>query len=76
MSVLQPGLRVGDFTLLDPLGQGATGAVWRAHNASTDADVAVKFFAREEDAHGEVRERFEREARAAARIRWPARRPR
>jgi serine/threonine-protein kinase len=53
------------------LGKGATGRVWRVRNATLATDVAVKFFAFEGAQQSEARERFEREARAAAKIKSP-----
>ena len=36
------GTRVGRFTLLDTLGQGAQATVWRAHDQRLDREVALK----------------------------------
>lgn len=50
------------------LGSGAFGTVWSARDERLDRDVAVKVLPRERVIHA----RFEREARAAARLQHPA----
>jgi WD40 repeat protein/tRNA A-37 threonylcarbamoyl transferase component Bud32 len=62
---------LGKFHLLERVGVGAFGAVWRAHDTELDRVVAVKL------PHAGLftlpieRERFQREARAAAQLRHP-----
>jgi serine/threonine-protein kinase len=59
------------FRLIRPLGQGGMGAVWLAHHITLDVECALKFILAEAAAVDEVRGRFEREARAAAKLRSP-----
>jgi WD40 repeat protein len=67
-SVLRP---LGKFQLLEQVGAGAFGAVWRARDTQLDRLVALKIpHAGLMSGPGE-RERFEREARAAAQLRHP-----
>jgi len=67
--VLAPGDVIGgDFEIEAPLGQGGMGAVYRARQRSTDALRAVKIMLPEWATSPELRERFEREARASGRI--------
>lgn len=40
----KPSDRLGPYTLLSPLGEGAFGEVWLASNTSSDTQVAVKIF--------------------------------
>jgi WD40 repeat protein/tRNA A-37 threonylcarbamoyl transferase component Bud32 len=61
----------GRFRLLSRLGAGAFGVVWRAHDALLGRVVALKVPHPALAASPEVRERFRREARAAARLRHP-----
>jgi hypothetical protein len=61
-------LVLGRYQLYRRLGSGAFGTVWEARDQRLDRDVAVKLLARERIVGG----RFEREARAAARLAHPA----
>ncbi len=70
-TTLRPDVLVaGRFRLERPLGQGGMGAVWRAHHETLHVPCALKFI-HPHAASEEARERFEREARAAARLRSP-----
>lgn len=62
--------RVGDYTLEQELGRGATGAVWRA-TASDGRVVAIKLLDAALAGDEEYRARFVREARVAQAIRDP-----
>jgi len=50
------------------LGRGGMGAVYLAHEFALDRDVAIKVLPPEHAGTSEVRERFKREARTAARL--------
>lgn len=63
--------RVGRFEILAELGQGAMGRVFRARDPVLDRMVAVKILAGRYTAGAEALMRFEREARAAARLSHP-----
>jgi serine/threonine-protein kinase len=54
--------------IIEMVAVGAMGEVWRGHHHGLDVPVAVKLLTRERLSDPEVRERFEREARAAAKI--------
>lgn len=66
----QPPL-VGDFELLERIGQGAMGTVYKARQRSMDRLVAVKVLHPRLAADAAYVERFFREARAAARLSHP-----
>jgi serine/threonine protein kinase len=66
-----PG-RLGDFEIVDEIGRGGFGVVYRAAQVSLDRPVAVKVLYRHLIHTQEQIARFEREARAAARLDHPA----
>jgi serine/threonine protein kinase len=61
---------IAHFTLLDHLGQGAFGTVWKARDTELDRSVAVKIPRKDGLSPAEA-EQFLREARAAAQLRHP-----
>ena len=62
--------QIGRFRILDRVGEGAMGVVFRGRDESLDRDVALKVM-RARAAGPEDRERFLREARAVARLQHP-----
>jgi len=63
--------RFGDYELVALLGQGGMGVVYRARQASLDREVAIKLLAAGPWASRDFIERFQREARNAARMQHP-----
>jgi tRNA A-37 threonylcarbamoyl transferase component Bud32 len=61
----------GKYRLLERLSEGGMGSVWLAHHLQLDARVALKFMQGALLSNASAHKRFEREARAAARIRSP-----
>ena len=61
----------GRFQLVEILGRGGMGEVWKARDTRLDRDVAVKFIAEELTHDSAAVELFEREARGAAAISHP-----
>jgi len=61
-------LSVGKYRLLDRIGAGAMGEVYRAHDSILDRPVALKIISGGDD---ERRQRFQREAQSAARLTHP-----
>ncbi|MFE6976091.1 protein kinase [Streptomyces sp. NPDC057682] len=59
------------YRLVEKLGAGGMGQVWRAVDARLDRDVAVKVIAQNAPATGESAARFRQEARATARLTHP-----
>lgn len=69
---MERGARVADrYELLERLGRGGMGEVWRGRDRELHRDVAVKILATDDDTGPDLLHRFEREAIAAAQINHP-----
>src|SRR5512139_3539860 len=68
---LVAGTRLGPYEVLDLLGVGGMGEVYRARDPRLGRDVAVKVLPAEVGADPERLARFEREARAVAALNHP-----
>ncbi len=64
-----PGEQLGDFLLLDIIGAGTTGTVYRARQISMDREVAVKILHEHLASNSALLERFRREAQVTGRLR-------
>jgi len=65
------GERIGPYTIMEPLGAGGMGEVYKAHDQRLDRDVAIKFVARWMADDAASLERFDHEARAASALNHP-----
>lgn len=66
----EPGLVIaGRYALERPLAKGGMGSIWIAHDRQLEIEVTVKFMAPALVESVEMRTRFEREAKVAARLR-------
>jgi WD40 repeat protein len=63
--------RFGKYVLLAPLGQGGMGTVYQARDPVLDRLVALKVVSPKLVAEGDIQARFQREARAAAKLQHP-----
>ena len=68
---LQSGSRIGSYEILNPLGAGGMGEVYRAHDSELGRDVALKTLPEAFVADPERVARFEREARILATLNHP-----
>jgi len=68
---LTSGIRLGPYEILSPLGAGGMGEVYRARDARLNRDVAIKILPEHLSHNPELRERFEREARAISQLSHP-----
>jgi eukaryotic-like serine/threonine-protein kinase len=68
---LAPGSRLGPYEILEPLGAGGMGEVYRARDSRLGRIVAVKVLRPDVAVDPDRIERFEREARAASALNHP-----
>jgi len=62
---------IGKYQILEELGVGSMGTVYRARDSVLDREVALKTMRAGQSIDPEIRERFYREARACARLQHP-----
>src|SRR5579871_6263290 len=65
MALLSPGDRLGPYEIVDQLGAGGMGEVWKAWDSRLNRFVAIK------KSQGQFTERFAREAQAIAALNHP-----
>jgi serine/threonine protein kinase len=68
---LVPGTKLGPYEIVAPLGAGGMGEVYRAQDTRLNRSVAVKILTQRPSDTAEVRQRFEREARAVSKFSHP-----
>jgi Tol biopolymer transport system component/predicted Ser/Thr protein kinase len=68
---LKAGTRLGAYEIVNPLGYGGMGEVYRARDTRLDRLVALKVLPNEFAGNGDRRRRFEQEARAVAALNHP-----
>ena len=68
---LPPGLRLGPYEILSPLGSGGMGEVYRARDSRLGRNVAIKILPAELSADPDRLQRFEQEARLLGTLNHP-----
>jgi eukaryotic-like serine/threonine-protein kinase len=68
---LGPGARLGPYEVLAPLGAGGMGEVYRAKDTRLERTVAIKVLPEHLAQSADLRQRFEREARAVSSLNHP-----
>lgn len=65
---LSPGASLGRYTVIEPLGSGGMGTVYRARDEKLEREVAIKILSPGVLSDDEARKRFRREALALAKL--------
>jgi Tol biopolymer transport system component len=68
---LSPGQRLGPYEVVSAIGAGGMGEVYKAKDTRLERTVAVKVLPSHKSASTEVRQRFEREAKAISQLSHP-----
>ena len=69
---LDAGTKLGQYEILEPIGKGGMGEVYRARDTKLGREVAIKILLEELSKDRERRDRFEREAKLLASLNHPA----
>jgi serine/threonine protein kinase/Tfp pilus assembly protein PilF len=70
-AVLSPGLALGPYEVVSPLGSGGMGEVYRARDTRLDREVALKVMRTDLAGDADLLRRFDQEARAVASLSHP-----
>ena len=68
---IAPGQVLGHYRIVEKIGAGGMGEIWRANDPRLDRDVAVKVLPPDFAANEQFRARFDREARAISSLNHP-----
>jgi serine/threonine protein kinase len=68
---LDPGTKLGPYEIQSPLGAGGMGEVYKAKDTRLDRTVAIKVLPSDLSDDTELKQRFEREARAVSNLNHP-----
>src|ERR1700685_2176059 len=71
LMALVSGTKLGPYEIVAPLGAGGMGEVYRARDARLGREVAIKILPQHLSSNPQLRERFDREARAISSLNHP-----
>ena len=69
--MLEPGTDLGPYKIVESIGAGGMGEVYKANDSRLDRTVAIKVLPSHLSANADLKERFEREARAVSSLNHP-----
>jgi serine/threonine protein kinase len=65
------GKRLGQYVIIDRIGEGGMATVYRAHHEAMERDVAIKIISEKIATNPEFITRFEREVKLIAKLQHP-----
>ncbi|MFL6438753.1 MAG: protein kinase domain-containing protein [Terriglobales bacterium] len=68
---ITPGTKLGPYEIVSSAGAGGMGEVYRARDTRLDRTVAIKVLSQHLSSNAELKQRFEREARAISQLQHP-----
>ena len=68
---LSPATKLGPYEIISPIGAGGMGEVYKARDTRLDRIVAIKVLPEHLSQRADLRERFDREARAVSSLSHP-----
>jgi serine/threonine protein kinase len=68
---LEPGSKLGPYEIVEPIGAGGMGEVYRARDTRLEREVAIKVLPEHLAESPELRQRLEREARVVSSLQHP-----
>jgi len=71
MPLLGPGSKLSHFEILEKLGEGGMGVVYKAHDTRLNRSVALKLLPPDKVADPDRKRRFIQEAQAASKLNHP-----
>ena len=61
-------MKIGKYEILEKLGEGGMGIVYKAFDANMERDVAIKVLSEQQFAKPDVKKRFFQEARSTGKL--------
>ena len=68
---LAPGTKIGEYEIVEKIGQGGVAEIYRGRQASLDREIAIKLLSERATLDSDIVSRFEQEARIIGRLNHP-----